>query len=326
MVVVTGAESLAGQALVRALVSTGSKVRILLRDLHSPGFDGLAVDKMTVNILDTVMLINAFAGADVVFHCDSMVTLLTHNYPKMFKHNVRGTESVVQACRVAHVRRLVYLSSYLALGSDSFKNTVTESMGFRPQKATSYYGKTKAIASQRVARATAKGLETVILCPGVIVGPYDYDFSILGKLIWDFGRGRLPVDCRGGLDFVDNRDLARVCLWAAEKAASGSEYLVVGNHISIERLMRKLQMITGHRRPWAHVPRWMIYIIALAYELRAVINGRHPVYTRVATILVRKNQRSVSTKLKDDMGFEVTTIAQTLKDAWSWHREHHHYF
>jgi dihydroflavonol-4-reductase len=145
-------------------------------------------------------------------------------------------------------------------------------------------------------------------------------------MIWDFGRGRLPVDWHGGLDFVDNRDLAKVCLWAGSKAPNGGVYLVTGAHVSIERLMRKLQLITGQRRPWAHMPWWMIYLIAMAYELRAVINGRHPVYTRAATSLVRKNQRAVSTKLRDDMGFEPLPITQTIKDAWSWHREHHHYF
>jgi dihydroflavonol-4-reductase len=326
MVVVTGADSLTGQALVRALVSTGVKLRILLRDMHSPGFDGMPVERMVANILDPVALINAFAGADIVYHCDSITSLMPINYPRMFKYNVRGTESVIQACRVAHVRRLVYLGSYLSMGLDSFRHSITEATGFRPAKASCYYGKTKALASLRVQAASTKGLETVILCPGVVVGPYDYDFSIMGKLIWDFGRGRLPVDCHGGLDFVDNRDLAKVCLWAGTRAPSGSVYLVTGAHVSVERLMRKLQLITGHRRPWAHMPQWMVYIIAIGYELRAVVNAKHPVYTRVATDLVRKNHRIVSSKLRDEMGFEPLTIAQTFKDAWAWHREHHHYF
>lgn len=325
MVVVTGADGHLGQALVRALVSAGKTVRILLRDMHSPGFDGLPIERMAVNILDPLALINAFAGAEVVYHCDTFLSLLPYTYPKMYKHNVKGTETVIHACRICRVHRLVYASSLQAFGYDFNSRMLTEATGFRPQKATAYYGKTIAFASQRVAKASGNGLETVIMCSGAMIGPYDYDLSLVGKLIWDFGRGRLPVDARGGFEYVDNRDMARSCMWAAEKAVAGSVYLVSGGHVSVERLMRKLQKITGRRKPWAHMPRWMLYLVCIAYEVKSVFYGGHPVYTRAAALIIRRNQRSFSTKLRDDMGFEPISITNSLSDAWAWYREHHHY-
>lgn len=325
MVVVTGADGLLGQALVRALVAAGQQVRILLRDAHSPGFDGLPVERMTANIMDPLALINAFTGADVVYHCDAMVTLLPFAYPKMYKHNVRGTEVVIHACRICRVRRLVHASSMFAFGYDSKTRVVDESAGFRPQRAMVYFGKTMAIASERVARASGDGLETVIVCGAALVGPYDYYFSQIGKLIWDFGRGRLPVDARGGLDLVDNRDMARACVWAADKAASGAVYLVSGGHISVDRLMRRLQKVTGRRKPWAHMPRWMLYLVCIAYEVKSVFYDGHPVYTRASGMIIRRNQRASCNRLRDDMGFEPTPLTKTLADAWDWFREHHHY-
>ena len=324
MVVVTGADGQIGQALVRALVASGFKVRILLRDIHSSGFDGLGLERAAYNVLDIHSLLNGLSGAEYVFHCDSNIDLMPYVYPKLYNHNVRGTENVTYACRRVGVKRLIFFSSILAFGFDRKNHILHETVGFRPNRTLNAYSRTVALASQRVA-AIRGNLETVILCPAAIVGPYDYAINNIGKLIWDYGRGMIPAYSRGGFDLVDCRDLADVSIRAALRAPSGSVYLISSGHTSVDRLMRNLQNTTGVRRPWIHLPNWMLYFVALAYEVKYRVYGGSPVYTWAAARLIKANQRASSQRLKDELGWEPRSIRQSLTDTWEWFKDHHHF-
>lgn len=325
MVVVTGAETQIGQALVHALVAADYKVRVVLSSLHKAGFDGLSVERVVGSMSQPKSLIIAFVDAEMVFHCDGHLDLMPYRFPRMYSHNVKGTEYVIHACRINRVKRLIYVSSYLAFGHDQKTRLIAEQQGFRPFRAINPYGRSKALASQKVQAANGMSLETVIIAPSAVIGPYDYDFTPLGLLMWDFSRSRLPAYSRGGFDLVDSRDLADVCMRAAVKAPAGSIYLVSSGHTSMERFMRNLQAITGQRRPWIHLPHWMMLLVAFAYEIKHRIYGGQPVYTWAGARFVRYNLRVSSQKLRDELGFEPRPIKQSIAEAWTWYKDHHHH-
>jgi len=324
MVVVTGAEDQLGQTLVRALVAADYKVRAVVSNPHAPGLDGLPIEKITGSVSDPRSLILAFADADIVFHCDTYLDLMPYKFPKLYKHNVRGTESVIHACRINRVKRLVYISSMLAFGHDVRTRIITEQLGFRPFRAINAYGRSKAVASQKVQAANGTSLETLIIAHAPLLGPHDYNFSPLGKVLWEFSRRRLPAYCRGGFDFVDTRDLAEVCLKAARKGLAGSIYLVSGGHTSVDRFMRNLQQTTGVRRPLIHLPPWMMYGLSFLYEIKYRMSNRQTVYTWATIDFITMNFRVSTQKLKEELGFEARPFKQTILDTWAWYKDHHH--
>lgn len=324
MVVVTGAEDQLGQALVRALVEADCKVRAVVKDPHAPGLDGLPVEKVTGSVMEPRSLIAAFADADLVFHCDEYVDLMPYRFPRLYKYNVRGTEWVIHACRVNRVQRLVYLTSSLAFGHDPATGVVSEALGFRPYRALNPYGRTKAVASQKVQAANGTALETVIVGHAPVVGPYDYRFSPLGMVIWEYSRRRLPVACRGSLDMVDCRDVADVAIRAGRQALPGSVYLVSGGHMSVQRLLRNLQQITGIRIPLIHLPRWMMYVVAFLYEISCSVGSKKTVYVWSAIDFIAAGLRVSTTKLREELGFEPRPLRQSMADAWAWYKDHHH--
>jgi UDP-glucose 4-epimerase len=125
-----------------------------------------------------------------------------------------GTLSVLEACRLARVARLVYVSSAEVYGR-SAEARVPESGPLRPR---SPYGAAKAAAEQFVrAYAEAFGLQAVILRPFSVYGPGQRPQSLVGTVIDQAQRAGAVVvaDLRPTRDycFVDDvaEGIARAC-------------------------------------------------------------------------------------------------------------------
>ena len=84
------------------------------------------------------------------------------------------------------------------------------------------YGDTKAEASRIVAAAGLTGeLETTLICPTAIIGPWDFHGGLFTKMIGTIPQKGIPATIPGGFDFVDVRDVAGAALAAVERGRSG---------------------------------------------------------------------------------------------------------
>ena len=106
----TGGAGVVGKALCRELLARGVCVRVLTL----PG-DSLAkslpseVDVRYGDVTDFDSIKCVFEGVDVVYH---LAAILLSTKPGAFEHvNTWGTRNVLEACKQANVRRLLYVSS-----------------------------------------------------------------------------------------------------------------------------------------------------------------------------------------------------------------------
>lgn len=274
---VTGASGLFGQSLTRQLLLEGKPVRILLRDMYSPGFEGLTVEKVHGSITDLDTLLTAFEGIDTVFHSAGLPSNLPGMYEHLYHVNVRGTENVIEACRARGVKHLVFIANFQALVGNAIVGMIDESFPFRVDHARTEYGRTMAIACQRVEQAHERGLSTTIILPSYQIGPYDYKLSVLGRFIWDFARGRVPVLVHGGIEIIDTRDLASITATVAREGKTGERYLVSSGLIEVEELTHWLEAVSGKDAPRHYLPQWAMYPAALFMEAQYCLHGDQPV-------------------------------------------------
>jgi len=106
----TGGAGVVGKALCRELIARGVCVRVLTL----PG-DSLAkslpqeVDVHYGDVTDFDSIRRAFENVDVVYH---LAAILLSTKRGAFEHvNTDGTRNVLTACKLAHVRRFLYVSS-----------------------------------------------------------------------------------------------------------------------------------------------------------------------------------------------------------------------
>ncbi len=187
VVAVTGAGGFIGAHVVSALQRAGLAVRSLIgppeavcaRPKQSLSFtpSGIYAD-----ICDDSAILELISGADVVIHLAGPPSVAeSFRYPAVFaRAHVEGTVCVLEACRHAHVTRLVYLSSAEVYGRPETK-FVNED---HPLSARSPYGAAKIGAEAMIAAfAATYDLSAIILRPFSVYGPGAPAQSLLSGLI-----------------------------------------------------------------------------------------------------------------------------------------------
>lgn len=324
MIVVTGAAGHLGNVLVRQLVERGETVRVLIL----PGEDlralaGVDVELVEGDVLQIESLERAFAGADVVYHLASRISILPGHDEKVWQVNVQGTQNVLSAIRTTGVRRLVYTSSIHALQRIPEGVVIDETIPFDPQTEISDYDRSKATASLAVLEAVREhGVDAVIVCPTGIIGPFDFRVSEMGRLIVDALRRKLNFSVEGCFDFVDVRDVALGHILACERGQTGDFYLLSGEQITLLDLVQRVQILAGVRGWIITVPFRLAELLARCTPFLARLGHFKPRFTSYSLQTVRDNSVICCSKAEEALGYQRRSLQETLADTVQWWQQH----
>jgi dihydroflavonol-4-reductase len=319
MNLVTGAAGHLGNVLVRELLARGEPVRVLIlpgEDTRS--LNGLPVDCVIGNVLDPEALSWAMRDVDHVFHLAALVSITEDQSNLLQAVNVEGTRNVIAAAKAAHVQKLVYTSSIHALERPPAGVKITEKLSFDPDNPAGPYDRTKAQASMLVQEAASEGLDTRILCPTGVVGPYDYRRSEMGELILSWMQRPFNFMVEGAFDFVDVRDVARGQIQARDTGKSGETYILGGERIELKLLHKLVQKITGKETPLITFPLPIAMIVAPMAELYYKLSHTKPRFTRYSIETIMSNSEISSEKARKELGYEFTPLVKSITDTIRW--------
>lgn len=323
MIVVTGATGFVGNVLLRALIADGTTaIRAVVRPGRSTtSIAGLEVELAYADVRDYDSLVEAFRGADLVYHLAGIVSIASGGFKRLRETNVEGTRNVIAACRHAGVRRLVYVSSVHAFVEPPAGTCLTEDQVIDPHRVRGPYAKTKAEATLLIRDAARQGLDAVTVHPSGIAGPYDFRFSDIGRLIHDCCCGRMRAYVRGTYDFVDVRDVAAAALAAADNGRTGEGYIVCGHRVAVSELLDEVEMITRAPSSRWRVPfglaRSASYLMPAYYWARR----ERPRFTPYALHVISSNPLMSHDKAQRELGFSARPIRDTLQDTVDWFRQ-----
>jgi dihydroflavonol-4-reductase len=314
---ITGATGHVGITLSRLLLARGHRVRAIVRK-DTSGLEDLEVEKVEGDVRSLESLTRAFRGADVVFHAAARISITRSDMGEVAETNIVGTRHVIAACRETGVRRLVHFSSIEALDPLPLDAPLDEDRPFVDAGSGSPYAVSKAQAEAEVRRAAAEGLDAVILIPTAIIGPWDYKPSLLGSALMRIARGALPMIVDGGFDWVDVRDVVEAALSAAERAPSGSRYIVGGRWASLEELARLVCDVTGAHPPRVTCPMGLARAWAPVSSMLCRITGKAPQVTRYSLSVLRGNRAVSHERAARDLAYRPRELRETIRDACEW--------
>jgi dihydroflavonol-4-reductase len=322
MLVVTGAPGHLGNNLVRLLLQGGNRVRcMVLRGESLISLEGLDVEIVEGDVRDPASLDCAFAGADVVYHLASVISLTPRHLDLLEQVNVRGARNVAEACLRNGVRRLVYTSSIHALVEPPRGMAIDESMPCDPSRIKMAYSRSKAEGTLEVMDVARQGMDVVVLYPTGIVGPFDFKPSEMGQVVLDYVRGKIPARIAGGYDFVDVRDVAMGHILAAEKGDPGEGYILSGEWISVDDIMAELSQVARVPVPRMRLPLALARVAAsVSTMLSAVFRMRSLLNTDSLDTLT-SNSLVCSAKARRDLGYGARPVRESLRDAVRWFRQ-----
>jgi len=322
--IVTGANGYLGNVLVKELLKRNRKVRALVRNtsnlkslesvIHNSNLEIVKGD-----ILDLNSLYSAFLDADAVYHLAGKITLMPGDRREIYNINYLCTKNVIQACKECDVKRLIYTSSIHALTQPPLDKIINEEIPYCISNYKSIYDRSKALASVEVLKSVEEhGLDTVIVNPTGIIGPYDFQISALTKTLIDFSTNKLKLAIEGAYNFVDVRDVAIGHILAYEKGKKGENYILSGERITVSQLMNMLEEITGVKAPKYYLPANLAKFIATFMPIYYKITKIKPYFTKYSIDVLLSNSNISHEKATRELGYNPRPIKESIRDTISW--------
>ena len=249
-VLVTGATSLIGRAVVARLQDRGDVVTVFQR---RPS--GLATAEHLGDIADPSAVATAVAGNEAVVHLAGRVAV-TGPWSQFEETNVRGTHNAIEAAREAGVGRFVHVSSpSVAHGGRSLVGAAAGAAD--PDKTRGHYATSKARAELVALAADTPDLAVVAIRPHLIWGPGDT--QLVARIVSRARAGRLAIVGSGAAlidtTYIDNAADALVA--ALDRAPElGGRALVVSNGQPrpVRELVNRIVIAAGVEPPRIKVP------------------------------------------------------------------------
>jgi nucleoside-diphosphate-sugar epimerase len=249
-VLVTGATSLVGRALVTRLHDQGDVVTVFQR---RPS--GLGTTEHLGDVADRSAVATAMEGAEAVVHLAGRVAA-TGSWSQFEETNVRGTQNAIDAAREAGVGRFVHVSSpSVAHGGRSLVGAPAGAAD--PDRARGHYARSKAQAELVALAADSPRFSVVAIRPHLIWGPGDT--QLVDRIVSRARAGRLAIVGSGAAlidtTYIDNA--ADALIAALDRApALGGRALVVtnGQPRPVRELLNRIVIAAGVEPPRIKVP------------------------------------------------------------------------
>ncbi len=320
---VTGASGYLGRAVVGRLVERGERVRCLWRGDPAAVPWGDRVEIARGDVTDAAALRRGVAGAEVVFHMAACVKTWARDRSLFDRVNVEAVERLVEEARAAGVRRVLYTSSFIALGPTDGR-VADETTRHPGDRYRNDYERTKALGLARARAAAASGAPLVILIPGVIYGPGALtDGNHVAKIVRDFLRRRLPGIPGSGTrrwTYAYADDVARGHLLALDRGREGDAYALGGEDADLNGVLALLEELTGVPAPKRHLPIALVKALGAAELAVAFLAGRTPLLTPGVAEIYDREWRISSETARRALGYETTPLREGLARTVEWAR------
>ena len=256
MILVTGATGILGRVIVLELLKRGKSVRATKRkssnlqevrksfqfytETPNEYFD--SIEWIEVDFEDIHSLQNALNGVEEVYHCAAKVSFHPKDEKKLYQTNIEGTKQLLFACQNSSVKKFLFVSSIAVLDGFNENGELDESSDFNPKIDHSAYAISKHFSEMEVWRASAEGLNTVIVNPGLIIGSGNWNESS-GTLFKELGENSYTFS--GGTSYVDVRDVAKISVELMENNIFGERFILISENKKYEEIANFIKQKLG---------------------------------------------------------------------------------
>jgi UDP-glucose 4-epimerase len=215
--VVTGGAGFLGSHLADELAGRGHRVTVF--DRKAPAAPGTGVRQVTGDLGDFDLLCRTIAGADFVFHFAALSDLnKARDLPReTVQANVAGTVNVLEAARLAKVKRFVFSSTIYVYSDEG-----------------SFYRASKQACEAYIEEYQHRyGLDYTILRFGSLYGPRADESNGLYRLLREAARtGKIryfgePDDVR---EYIHVADAARLSADILDPQYANQHLIITGHH------------------------------------------------------------------------------------------------
>jgi dihydroflavonol-4-reductase len=234
------------------------------------------------------------------------------------KTNVEGTQLVVDAALQAGIKRFIHISSIHAYQQKPSLQILDEQREPVTENAFAY-DRSKQAGKKIALAANSRGMEVIVIHPTSIIGPHDFKPSLMGNVLIDMYKGRLPFIFNGGFDFCDCRDVANAIVNATSMGKPGESYLLGGKWYSLKQLAQFLSAASAKKINPVALSLTTAKFGLPVVKLIAAIQKKEPLYTIEALDALFTGNRFISSeKARAALHYTTRPLQQTVHDTFHW--------
>ena len=315
-IVVTGGTGFIGSYILRELIDNGftniHAIRGESSDMRLVADFQNRISWHVARLEDIDDIYRIIQGAGNVIHAAGLVSFSPSDKDRLYEINVRGTETIVNACLEHQVRRLIHISSVAAIAKTTNGRPITEQTKWHDDRHTSHYGRSKHGAEIEVWRGIAEGLDAIILNPSIVLGAGDW-YSSSCQLFMQIYHG-LKFYTPGSTGFVDVRDVAAITVGMLDVAMVNEAYILNESNYHFEEIFGLMARGLDKKPPSILAPRWIARLIVAWEYVKSKMTGRHPVITRDSVRNSYECFNYDNQKIRS-LGFSFTPVGETIRDT-----------
>jgi dihydroflavonol-4-reductase len=322
-VLITGADGLLGNNLIRELLSRKYEVSVMLLNDQIParGLLNLPLHRHFGNILDKAAVFRSVSGHDVVIHAAANTQVNPARDSLIREVNVTGTSHVIEACLKQEVKRLIHIGTANSFAPGTKQKPGDENGGYMGHIYGLDYMDSKYEAQSLVANAVkAKGLNAVIINPTFMIGPYDTRPSS-GSLILALFHGKVPIYTQGSKTYVAVKDAAVAIANAITQGQVGECYILGNQNLTYKEAFDLIAETIGAKAPKFSLPTQLVKFYGIYNEWYAKISGRIPTVNKEMAFLSCEHQCYSGDKARQQLDMPCTDLRIAVKECFEWLNE-----
>ncbi|MEM7675631.1 MAG: NAD-dependent epimerase/dehydratase family protein [Myxococcota bacterium] len=254
----TGGHGFIGSHVVERLAKRGNTLRCLVRkSSKTHRIDAFPFDRVVGDVRDTASMQAGMQECDAVIHLASVSSWEDMESSALEDIVIQGTKNVAQAAKAAGVKRLVYVSSSMAVNASAQPKVHDESSPFELTDAKYRYPRAKNAAEEALSAEINEDFEVVTVCPCEVYGPND-DALVTASNLRDMINDWPALACTGGTAVVHVDDVADGIVAALDKGRSAERYILGGENLTVEELVRLTLDIAGLKTPVLKLPNGLV--------------------------------------------------------------------
>nr|WP_315146264.1 NAD-dependent epimerase/dehydratase family protein [uncultured Flavobacterium sp.] len=328
MVLVTGGTGLVGAHLLLHLIENGESARAIYRkletiektkslfSLHKKENLFQKISWIQADILDIPSLEIAFENIEYVYHCAAFISFDPKDENIVRKTNIEGTSNIVNFCIAKKVQKLCFVSSIAALGDLKEKEKIiTEETEWNPEKPHSDYAISKYGAEMEIWRGQQEGLDSIIVNPGVILGPR----------IWKQGSGILFKKIEKGFSFYSKgttgiiavSDVVKIMAQLMKSEVKNERFTLIAVNIVFQDLFNSIADSLNAKRPSIYISPFLTNVLSrIDWFFSNIFRTKRKLDRATAIASYSKNLYS-NEKIKNTLKIDFTDIHLYIKEISS---------
>jgi dihydroflavonol-4-reductase len=319
-VIITGADGVLGNNLVREFLSRGYKISVFL--LHGTNIPitlkGLKLSYFYGDILDRDELFEAVQGHDYLVHAAASTVVYPARQEQINAVNIDGTQNIIDAVLKYKIKKLIHVGTANSFSYGSMYNPGNESSPYKGYIYGLDYIDSKKKAQDLILNATKEqGLNAVVVNPTFMIGPYDSKPSS-GSMIIALKKGKVPGFTKGVKNYIAVKDAAVAIANAIDLGKKGECYILGNHNISFKKAFEVFAKTIGANPPKRKLSSKAVLLYGTINSFFAKYLKYTPSVTRELAKISCEEQYYCSCKAKNVLKMPNTPIEVAVKECYDW--------